>query len=171
MNTECATFRLSTLDIDENASGTINNEFGKVDPIKSDTTWNNVNFRNILGDMLYKYDKFNLKLHAIQFTTVATGTTSIIELLLKINIVGLPFSNCNYDFKKQIVDYSVIGLYTLTTSRNIYYPDSNFITIHRPSENTNIRIYLTTIDNQPPDWTTFIGQQFEFVFQIYGVKD
>ena len=49
MNTECATFRLSTLDIDENASGTINNEFGKVDAIKSDTTWNNVNFKNILG--------------------------------------------------------------------------------------------------------------------------
>ena len=150
MNTECATFRLSTLDIDENATGTIHNEFGKVDPIKSDTTWNNVNFRNILGDMLYKYDKFNLKLHAIQFTTVATGVTSITELLLKINIVGL---------------------YTLTTSRNIYYPDSNFITIHRPSENTNIRIFLTTLDNKVPDWTTFIGQQFEYVFQIYGVKD
>ena len=142
-----------------------------MDVIKSDTTWNNVNFKNILGDMLYKYDKFNLKLHAIHFTSTPTGTTSIIELLLKINIAGLPFSNCNYDFKKQIVDYSVIGLYTVATSRNIYYPDSNFITIHRPSENTNIRIFLTTLDNKVPDWTTFIGQQFEYVFQIYGVKD
>ena len=47
MNTECATFRLSTLDIDETATGAIHNEFGKVDVIKSDTTWYNVNFKKI----------------------------------------------------------------------------------------------------------------------------
>lgn len=171
MNTECATFRLSTLDIDENSTGNINNEYGTVNAIKSDTLWYNVNFKNILGDMYYKYNKFNLKLHAIQFTSVPTGTTSIIELLLKINLSGLEFSNSNYDFKKQLIDYSVIGLYTIVSSRSIYYNDNNYVTIHRPSENTNLRIFLTTFDGKTPDWSTFLGPQIEYIFKVYPVKD
>ena len=91
MQQECATFRLSTFDIDPNATGTIETQYGRVDPIKSDTTWFNVNFRCILGDIMDKYTKFNIKLVSIHFTSAAFTNTAIVELLCKINISGLPF--------------------------------------------------------------------------------
>ena len=171
MQQECATFRLSTFDIDPTATGTIETQYGRVDPIKSDTTWYNVNFRSILGDMMDKYTKFNIKLVSMHFTSVAFTTTDLVELLCKINICGLPFSNCNYDFKKNLVNYSVIGLHTITDSTQQYFLEDNSITIHKPSEKSDIRIFLTTFDGLPPDWTTFIAPQYEFNFKIYGIKD
>jgi hypothetical protein len=168
---ECATFHLNTTDVDIGAAGNINNAYGSVNQYKNDTTFYNISLRTILGDMYDKYDKFNIKLSSIMYAAIAAPSATPSQLLLKINIVGLPFSNCTYhSYTNSNSQYCTMGSLTLgTAATQIYYNDDNVFTIDKPPASTNIRIYLSTMGDFTPNWAS-LGPQMDFYFRVYGVK-
>ena len=95
-NVQCATFHLNTTDIDTASVGNVNNQYGSVNQFRNDFTWYNVSFKTILGDMYDQFDRFNIKLSSIMYGAIAAPSAAPGALLLKVNVVGLPFSNCTY---------------------------------------------------------------------------
>ena len=169
MQSECACFHLNTTDISINTD--VSNQYGSVNNVRNDITWNNVSLRTILGDMYDKYDKFNIKLSALLYSQSAVPVSgNSVDLNLQIEITGLPFSNCTYHTKIDSNSSAcVIGSFQLTTAaRTIYFNDDNLITIEKPSDRNNIRIYFTTINNVPPTWAN-AGPAFDLYFRVYGV--
>ena len=169
---ECATFHLNTSDIDLTNVGNVNNQYGTVNQYRNDFTWFNVNFKTILGDMFDKYDKFNIKLSNIMYSAiVAAPSANAQDLSLKVNVVGLPFSNCTYrtlnNTNSTICTMGSFGLGTNATQ--LYYNDDNVFTIEKPPAIANVRIYLSRLGDAPPTWGS-LGPQFDFYFRVYGVK-
>jgi len=168
---QCATFHLNTTDVDINAAGSVNNSYGSVNQYKNDTTWYNVSLKTILGDMYDEYDRFNIKLSSVMYGAIATPSVYPSSLLLKINIVGLPFSNCTYhSYTNSNSQVCTMGSLTLgINGTQIYYNDDNVFTIEKPPATCNIRIYLTTMGDNVPNWNQ-LGPQMDFYFRIYGIK-
>ena len=168
---QCATFHLNTSDIDIDNVGNVINQYGEVNQFRNDYTWNNVSIRTILGDMFNQYDRFNIKLSSIMYSAVAAPSAAPNALLMKVNLVGLPFSNCTYrslnNSNSQICTVGAFGI--AVAGGQIYYNDDNVFTIEKPPETCNIRIYLTTLADGIPNWAT-IGPNVDFYFRIYGIK-
>jgi len=167
---QCATFHLNTFDIDTAGVGNVSNQCGSINQYRSDITWFNVSFKTILGDMYDKYDSFNIKLSSIMYSTIAAPSALPSNLLLKINFVGLPFSNCTYhSLSNSNSQYCTVGSFTIgAAGTQIYYNDDNVFTINKPPESSNIRIYLTALNDAPAFWTS-LGPQIDFYFRIYGI--
>ena len=73
-----------------NIAGTINND-------RTITTWNSVNFENILNSTYNEYEYFNLRCRAVAFNlTAAYGVTSN-DRAVTFYINGLNWSGANYD--------------------------------------------------------------------------
>jgi len=168
---ECATFHLNTWDIDNAGLGNVNNQYGSVNQLRNDITWNNINFKTILGEMFEKYDKFNIKLSSIMYSSIAAPSANPATLLLKVNVAGLPFSNCTYHSgTNSNSQYCTMGSYSLgINGTQMYFNDDNVFTIEKPPAISSIRIYLTTLGDSVPNWAT-LGPQLDFYFRIYGVK-
>ena len=168
---QCATFHLNTCNVDLGNVGNINNQYGTTNVRKNDTTWNNISFRTILGDMYDEYDMFNIKLSNLVYGSIAVPSANANAIILKINIVGLPFRNCTYNsYNNSNSQDCCIGALTLgIAGASLYYNDDNVFTINKPPETCNIRIYLTTISDLDPNWTSN-GPQMDFYFRIYGIK-
>ena len=168
---ECATFHLNTTDIDLQSVGNVNNQYGSVNQFRNDFTWYNVSFKTILGDMFEKYDKFNIKLSSIMYGSIAAPSAAPGALLLKVNLGGLPFSNCTYDtITNSNSSNCIVGSYTLAVNgTQMYYNDDNVFCVEKPSATCNVRIYLTTLGDAVPNWNT-MGPQVDFYFRIYVVK-
>ena len=82
---ENTTLVLKTVDSSSSLSNSVN-------------TWNNINLRNLLGNMYDKYEKFNLCL--VNISTGASNNTlgtSTDDLNVSVNISGLPFINQTYN--------------------------------------------------------------------------
>ena len=167
---QCATFHLNTSDVDTAGNGNVNNQYGSVNQYRSDITWYNVSFKTILGDMYDKYDSFNIKLSSIMYSTIAAPSVAPGALLLKVNLVGLPFSNCTYhSYTNSNSQYCTVGSYTLgVNGTQMYYNDDNVFSINKPPASSNIRIYLSTLNDSVPGWTS-LGPQIDFYFRIYGI--
>ena len=168
---ECATFHLNTTDIDLLNTGNVNNQYGSVNQFRNDITWYNISFKTILGDMYDKYDKFNIKLSSIMYSAVVAPSASAPDLSLKVNVSGLPFSNCTYH---SIVNSNsaicTMGSFGLTANASqLYYNDDNVFTIEKPSATSNIRIFFTRLSDASPSWVS-LGPQFDFYFRVYGIK-
>ena len=102
MNSQTALFHLNTMDISNSvASGDypLANQYGTISTYKTDYTWYNVNFQNMLGDMYDKYDKYLVELCSVTFSEVDAYGTALNDKNVSINIYGMPFSNCTYDVK------------------------------------------------------------------------
>ena len=62
--------------------------------------WENINLRNLMGNMYDKYEKFNLCLTSISSTNAnATLGTLLEDTMVVANISGLPFINQTYNTK------------------------------------------------------------------------
>lgn len=171
MQYEFANFHLNTSDIDTQNTGSIDNSYGSVNEFRNDITWYNISLKTIMGNMYEKYDKFNIKLVSIMYSSVLTPSTSAADLSLKINIDGLPFSNCTYhSIINSNTSVCVIGGFQLNTNTNqLYYNDDNIFCIEKPPSNANIRIFLTRLNDVPVSWDS-LGPQIDFFFRIYGVQ-
>ena len=167
---QCATFHLNSSDVDTAGNGNVNNQYGSVNQFRNDYTWYNISLKTILGDMYDKYDSFNVKLSSIMYSTIAAPSINPGALLLKVNVVGLPFSNCTYhSYSNSNSQYCTMGSFTLgVNGTQMYYNDDNVFSINKPPESCNIRIYLSTLSDTVPVWGT-IGPQIDFYFRIYGI--
>ena len=106
-NTECATFHLNSCNIlygtnyyNSNSStdfiAGLSSQYGSINSDRNDFTFNNIDFKTILGTMYEKFDRFNLKLSCVMVSSPAGFGTTPEDRVLKINISGLPFSNSGY---------------------------------------------------------------------------
>lgn len=178
MNIEFATFHLNTTDILNSVivgDYPVVNAFGSVNTIKTDLTWNNINFQTILGDMYNKYKKFNVKLCSVNYAQQAVYGTALNDRNLSINIYGLPFSNCTYETKPNSnTSFFHGGCITLVqnTAGQVYLQDNLMMTIYSPTAPQTVRINLTLIDGSSP--ATGAGTIYPhlcFYFRIYGVSE
>ena len=176
---ECATFHLNTIDISPSdtvgdyANG-ITNAYGTINIARTDYTWYNVDFKTILGNLYDTYDKFNVKLSCVMYSSQNPFGGNADDRCVKINIVGLPNSNCSYHLKPNDNGQCItIGAVNLIQSQanSLYYNDDNVFTIYKPAAMSNIRIYFNTQYDLPP---TMAGgtlyPHFDFFFRIYGVR-
>ena len=171
-NVQCATFHLfNTTDIDLASVGNVNNQYGSVNQFRNDFIWYNISFKTILGDMYDQYDRFNIKLSSIMYGVIAAPRVVPGALLLKLNLVGLPFSNCFYhSLTNSKSQYCTMGPYTLrVNATQMYYNDDNVFSTEKPPAACNVHIYLSTIGDGIPNWAT-LGPQVDFFFRIFGVK-
>jgi hypothetical protein len=60
-------------------------------------TWNNIDLRQVLGDMYDKYTLFKLTFIQVEFNTLGTFTGAD-EGLVFLNMTGLEWDNCSYDY-------------------------------------------------------------------------
>jgi hypothetical protein len=167
---ECANFILNTCDVDLDNVGGVFNQYGKTNQYKNDTTWNNVSFKTILGDMYDKYDSFSIKLTNIIYQSIVAPSPNANDKLVKVNIAGLPFRNCTYNTYKNCNTnvFAPTAFLIAPQGSNLFYNDHSF-TIERPPAMCDIRIYLTIMNNTVPNWAS-PGPQMEFYFRIYGIK-
>ena len=166
---ECATFHLNTNDISPGIN--ITNQYGSVNLYRNDMTWNNINFKTILGTMYEEYDSFNIKLSLVCHNNVASQSANIQNLMIKINMVGLPFKNCTYHSAvNSNMGICTMGSFALPSyPSGVYFNDDNVFSIEKPPATANIRIFLTTIDDFVPNWS-IAGPIMDFYFRIYGIK-
>ena len=172
LNCETANFHLNTTDIDTQNTGNINNSYGIINEFRNDITWYNINFKTILGDMFNKYDKFNIRLCSIMYSAALAPSTNASDLSLKINVNGLPFSNCTYHtISNSNTSRCIMGAFQLYPETNqLYFNDDNVFTVDKLQETTNIRIYLSRLSDVAPVWVS-LGPQYDFYFRIYGVNN
>ena len=180
MDKPCATFHLNTAQIlnnEVNNQFPVANSFGTINNLRTDTTWFNVDFKTILGDMYYQFDKFNISLAFITFATgaYAYGTT-VNDRTLMINLGGLNFNNCAYNTQTGSNNSSAsIGTITLPGNAVAgsfnFTNDMNTITIFKPNNMTNVRIFFTRFDNAAPVSAAGLYPAMDFFFHIYGVTE
>lgn len=182
--TECATFHLNSCDIlygtaiyNSNTpgdyAGGVSSQYGSINSDRNDFTFNNIDFKTILGTMYDKYDRFNLKLSCVMTSSSAGFGTAADDRLLKVNISGLAFSNSGYrQFGNS--NYTTIGSILLQQATPIfgYFNDDNVFSIYKPMPLNNIRIYLTKLnDAKPSNAANTLYPNLDFYFRIYGIKD
>jgi hypothetical protein len=181
---ECATFHLNTTDIlfgtalyNSNTpvdyTGGLSSQYGSVNQDRNDFTFNNIDFKTILGTMYEKYDRFNLKLSSIMVSASTGFGTTAEDRVLKVNISGLAFSNSGY---RQIgnSNYTTVGSIVLqqSTASFGYFNDDNVFSIYKPMPLNNIRIYLTKLnDSKPSNIAGTLYPNLDFYFRVYGIKD
>ena len=167
---ECATFHLNSNDVlSIPAYGS--NQYGSINQYRNDFTWNNIDFKTILGPMYENYDSFNIKLSLVSHNNIVAQSTNNQNLMLKINMTGLPFQNCTYHSAvNSNMGICTMGVFALPSyPSGVYFNDDNVFSIYKPPAMSNIRIYLTTIDDLVPTWT-INGPTMDFYFRIYGIK-
>lgn len=167
---ECATFHLNVGDISPNVSSLT--QFGSVNQYRNDFTWNNINFQTILGTMFDKYDSFNIKLSLICHNNIAAQSANNQNLMLKVNMSGLPFQNCTYHSSvNSNMGICTMGAFALPSyPSGVYFNDDNVFSIYKPPAIASIRIYLTTVDDYVPNWAQS-GPIMDFYFRVYGIKN
>jgi hypothetical protein len=182
--TECATFHLNSSDIlygtaiynsntPNGYTGGVSTSYGTINSDRNDFTFNNVDFKTILGTMYEKYDRFNLKLSCAMCSSSAGFGVSSDDRVLKVNISGLAFSNSGY---RQIgnSNYTTVGSIVLqqSTASFGYFNDDNVFSIYKPMALNNIRIYLTKLnDSKPSNIAGTLYPNLDFYFRVYGIKD
>jgi hypothetical protein len=101
---KCATLVLKSCDITNDPNFNFNytdysGERGSINKSLSSITWNNINLRQVLGDMYDEYEEFNLVLKQV----ASNQSNSRFEgnpfnsRGVYIRLYGLPFLNCTYD--------------------------------------------------------------------------
>ena len=152
---------------------------------KTNFTWTNINLRAILGDMYDRYDKFMLRIDSIVQSAAynVDGNTgyqigsNADDLLLNINIGGLPFLHSNYNTTTKnttssfpLCTYKVFK--ALGSTNMVSYTDT-FATFGKGQDLANINIYYTrVIDNQMVSTgATSVYPYLTFYFTIFGVPN
>ncbi len=94
MTTQSAMFSLKTYDLPltpgQNTIGTLNNAQ------RTSMTWQNVDFKTIIGTMWEDYDYFTITLVSVIAGAVSALPTNIFDRVGIINLQGFQFINSNY---------------------------------------------------------------------------
>lgn len=175
-NLESSTFILRTSDLPTFANGA-NEKGSSNNSSHSSFTWNNIDFRAILGDMYDKYDYFNIAL--VSSTSGVSGATfpSNDNKMGIIYMSGLRWQNCNYDvLTKKKTEGACIGYInfsSLSTSvgTQIAYNNLSYNTMSKPSNIVNLTIYYNRIvDNTLTTTTTGTFPAMAFIFKVVPCK-
>ena len=151
------------------------NEFGIFDANGGVVTWKNINIQTCLGELYYKYDRFNLKLTAVQFKPTNASNT---DTNFMIYMSGLPFSS-GYNTRLGPVNQVAIGCVTMAGRGAgdgiVYSIVSGLASFYKPLQNTlnitvefknsstySIRDYSEKNDRLLSHWS--------IVCDIYGIE-
>ena len=148
---------------------------GSVNNFNTVTTWNNINFRLLLGDMYDKYDLFNIRLVSIACDDNRIGElvsgNSASDRIVTVNMSGLNFYNQTYDSSTNInTSKTVIATYKLYESFATFYTN-HIATFGKGNDVCNLTIEFNRIsDNQPVNCAASLDYpQMVFLFNIYGI--
>ncbi len=154
---------------------TTQNNIGVKNLPNTNFTWNNINLRNVLGDMWDKYNNFNLSLAEITSTISPTvdGPTGE-NLIQNIYISGLPFMNATYDVKQKLnVNTSLLTTFTFgipDLSNSKTYNGMNSLTFRKEQEQCSLNIFYKTVGiGSSPD-SLIEYPNMTFIFYITGVN-
>ena len=175
--TACATLYLKQSDLDEDASphGQLLND------THSQSVWNNINLRLLLGDLYDKYDTFNLCLTSISSGAPSEGIgtnyldSDIDNGHLTVYISGLPFINNTYDVVKcRNIHEAPLGVFTYPTATTQIgyrvYNDAGIVTFGKSQEQCNIQISMRRVfDDAEPVSVNYLPIT-NFMFTIVGVE-
>jgi hypothetical protein len=167
------------MSIYEKASLVLNSVNASTNSIKSSFTWNNINLRNLLGDMYDKYDRFNIALNTIAtaYTPLALSGNTNNQVLIRVS--GLPWINNSYNINASGLNLNnnstIIATFTFSSSAPqepiTFIYNHNIATFSKNSDITSITIdYARVYDLLTPDSTNSFPQM-TFIFDIYGIDD
>jgi len=184
---------LRTIDIDPSTerpifysnSLSIENEYGIYAANSAVITWKNVNIRTCLGELYYKYDKFNLKLTAVQIRH--TGLL-VRDGNYMIYMSGLPFSsNSGYNTRLGPTNQVSIGCVDVAHPFSSLVNGvttsilSGLVPFNKPLQNTfDITVEFknsSTLETNPltpatvgyPEKTTMRLGHWSIICDIYGI--
>ena len=112
------------------------NNFGIFAANSGVATWKDINLRTCLGELYYKYDRFNLKLTAVQ---VRHSLNGIPDSHMMVYMSGLPFSSgSGYNTRLGPMNQVALGCFnSLTTTIGITAPIlSGSVSFDKPLQNT-----------------------------------
>ena len=181
---------LRTIDIDPTRPTPINNnnfppfenEFGIFAANGNVATWKNVNLRTCLGELYYKYDRFNLKLTAVQSRH---STLTLSDAQFMIYMSGLPFSSgSGYNTRLGPTNQVAIGCVNFLSANlaTIGFTTpiiSGFVSFDKPLQNTfNITVEFknsSTLATNPlisgySEKTTTVIGHWSIMCDIYGIE-
>ena len=116
-----------------NNAGPYENEFGIYASNGCVITWKNINLRTCMGELYYKYHRFNLKLTAFQ-TRVAGSET---DTHFVIYMSGLPFSSgSGYNTKLGPTNQVAIGCVNMLNTSITAPILSGLVSFDKPLQNT-----------------------------------
>jgi hypothetical protein len=169
---------LRTIDIEPsrntpiiNTTELFENEYGIYAANGGVATWKNVNLRTCLGELYYKYNRFNLKLTSVQFRQSGSSlnTHSVIYMS------GLPFSSgSGYNTRLGPTNQVAIGCINPTGGGITTSILSGLVSFDKPLQNTfDITIEFKnsttiTINNYSEKATTLTGH-WSIMCDIYGI--
>ena len=172
MSVESASLVLRTCDLTFGSTTPL----GFADQYGTTYTWNNINLRVLLGDMYYKYDRFNLNLN-----TIATGTpytnwelSSLDDRCVYISITGLPWVNNTYIQKTNSNTTSTIiaSCYFNDETHTIqYFYYNNSATFIKNQDMCNFSLSLLRIDDGLKPTVTVVFPPLIFLFDITGIEN
>lgn len=171
-NEESASLVLRTSDL---PNGT--NNIGSSDQFYTNMTWSNINLRTLLGSMYDKYDKFALVPVAYQsnLTDTALGSSAD-DLIVTINIAGLPFTNNVYNSSSKTNQVSST-FYVARFVQNTYITGStggSVLTFTKNQELVNLNIFYQRVNkNGSGNYNVSTATAFPhmvFTFNIYGIN-
>ncbi len=153
------------------------NALGSMDEFRRLMTWNNINFRLLLGDMYDKFDNFNLQLVDIGSNDNRTTNNGILfqagtdanDRINTIYMSGMNFLNATYNSKtNQIGTQAALTTYEFYKefSRDI---QGSIFTFTKGNEVCNITIEYKTVNSDTFPATTERFPNMVFVFNIYGI--
>ena len=148
---------------------------GTINQFNTEITFNNINFRLLLGDMYEKFDNFNIQLVNITSDDNRTGElisgNSVSDRIVSVNLRGLNFLNQTYDSNTNLVGTSVsLATYVLYDELSKNYTN-NIATFTKGNEVCNLTIYFKRVldDAFPNCQSSLDFPQMIFLFNIYGI--
>ena len=115
----------------------LENDFGIFAANGGVVTWKNVNIRTCLGELYYKYDRFNLKLTAVQVRHSLYGVT---DVQMMIYMSGLPFSSgSRYNTRLSTTSQVSIGCINPTVNYTTGFTTpilAGLVSFDKPLQNT-----------------------------------
>jgi hypothetical protein len=176
-NLEQRTFTLTTQSLVAGST----NQFGTMDANYNSFTLTNINFRQILGTMWDKYEKFNLIMTSWACGITGTGTTisgdqrymyAIIEGLQFINNVSVGVGSTTFQGRYGIGGSGFIesgGGAANSALGNFFDNMSTVNTFRKPeTENVDLRITFGQVTVYP--MTAFLFNNWAINFMVVGVK-
>ena len=138
--------------------------------------WENINLRNLMGNMYDKYEKFNLCLTSISSTTAgATLGTLLEDTMVAANISGLPFINQTYNTETgNNTNTATLTTFQFprTTGLNLYFYNNIFLTFGKAQDLCNITIQLLKNGNYTvPLSSPVVYPHCTFIFNIVGIPN
>ena len=173
MSQESASLVLKTCDLTLGST----TQIGTADDFGTHYTWNNINLRVLLGDMYYKYDRFNLNLNTIGTGAPYTGWStggSLDDRCVYISISGLPFVNNTYSQKNNSNTTSTIiasCYFNSSTQTTQYFYSNNSATFNKNQDMCNFSLSLLRIDDGLKPTVTVAFPPIIFLFDITGVEN